>query len=423
MEIITTGEEVLQGQIVDGNAAWLAEQLNSHGLDVQRRTTVGDRLEDLVAVFLEAAARNRVVIVNGGLGPTSDDLTAAAAARAAGLPLVEQHDWLEQLQARLKRQGGALTEAHRRQARLPRGAETIPNPVGSACGFWLDIGPALFCFTPGPPVELKPLFSQHVLPRLLREFGDGSRILLHRLQVFGCPESAVAEQVKAVELPPYTRLGYRPHLPTLEVKIISRGQGASLENGHRQAVAAIRQAIGDFVYAENGDDLPAVIHRAMQEQGHSLALAESCTAGWAAGELARQAGVSAWLKQGWVVYSAEAKIQSLGVPAATIERHGVISRPVAEAMARGARTRAGTTLALAITGQSGPVDANASVPAGMACIALAHPDGVISAGWQHRDFGRNGNRKVQVWLLLDLLRRYLNDLPLNPEYRVVSKIF
>ena len=422
MEIITTGEEVLQGQIVDSNAAWLAEQLNTHGLDVQRRTTVGDRLEDLVAVFLEAASRNRLVIVNGGLGPTSDDLTAAAAARAAGLILVEQRDWLEQLQARLKQQGGQLTAAHRQQARLPEGAETIPNPVGSACGFWLTIGQARFCFTPGPPVELQPLFHQHVLPRLLREFGDGSQILLHRLQVFGCPESAVAEQVKAVELPANTRLGYRPHLPTVEVKIISRGQGETLAAEHEQAVAAIRRTIGDFVYAEADETLPAVIHRAMQQQGHSLALAESCTAGWAAGELARQAGVSAWLRQAWVVYSPEAKIRELGVPAATIDEHGVISRPVAEAMAMGAREQAGTTLALAITGQSGPVGADANVPAGTACIALAHADGVISAGWQHRDFGRNGNRKVQAWLLLDLLRRYLHQLPVVPAY-VMAKPF
>ncbi len=416
MEIITTGEEVLAGEILDGNAAWLSQQLHDHGLPLHRRTTVGDRMDDLVAALREAACRNRLVLVNGGLGPTEDDLTAEAAARAAGVDRRLQQDWLHALEQRLQRQGGGLSRAHRRQALLPAGAETIPNPTGSACGFWLKIRQAWFCFTPGPPRELQPMFSRHILPRLLERFGDGQRNLLSRVHLFGLGESMVARRLETLRCPAGTRLGYRPHLPAVEIKVISRGRGEELAEQHARVRQAVRQALGDFIYAEDDQNLPETLHRLMLEKGHSLALAESCTAGLVAARLAEQAGCSAWLRQGWVVYSAEAKQSQLGVSAALIRREGVISQPVAETMAQGARARAGTSLALAITGQAGPVDGDEPVPAGTACVALAHAGGVVSAGWQHRDFGRNDNREVQAWLLLDLLRRYLLGLPTVPEY-------
>ncbi len=284
VEMLSTGDEVLYGQIVDTNAAWLADFLFEQGLPLSRRNTVGDKLDDLVAILRERSTQADVLIVNGGLGPTSDDLSALAAATAKGESLVLHEPWLAQMEKFFKERGRVMAPANRKQAEIPASAEFIDNPVGTACGFAIKLNRCLIFFTPGVPSEFKVMVQQEILPRLRARFDIPEPPLCLRLTTFGRSESDLAQSLDHLALPAGVSMGYRSSMPIIELKLT----GPASE---RQAMEAlwpeVKKVAGESLIFEGTEGLPAQLARALLDKQLSLTLSEQFTGGLLALELQR----------------------------------------------------------------------------------------------------------------------------------------
>jgi nicotinamide-nucleotide amidase len=410
IEIITTGEEVLSGQIVDSNAAWLATYFEEQGFSVRRRTTVGDRLEDLIAIFRERAREADIVIVNGGLGPTVDDLSSEAAARAIGQPREVRQDWVETMQKMFAATGREMPERNIEQARLPRGAELLFNPIGTACGFAITLEGARLYFTPGPPRELKRMMREQIMPRLREHFELEIATRLKKITAFGISESRLDQVMGEIPLAPEIRLGFRSQFPIIEIKIMGAAPVAAAERldaDMERAADAVRRFLGDFRVFEEEQGLAERIQELMIAGGHTLALAESCTGGMIADLLVAVPGSSAYFDRGFVTYSYEAKSQDLGVSSELIQTHGAVSLEVAREMARGAQRRGGVSHAIGVSGIAGPGGATDDKPVGVVAFSLASPDGVFSRMLRLPKWDRWRIRKASAIVALDMLRRSL----------------
>ena len=284
VEMLSTGDEVLYGQIVDTNAAWLADFLFEQGLPLSRRNTVGDKLDDLVSILRERSTQADVLIVNGGLGPTSDDLSALAAATAKGESLVLHEPWLAQMEKFFKERGRVMAPSNRKQAEIPASAEFIDNPVGTACGFAIKLNRCLIFFTPGVPSEFKVMVQQEILPRLRARFEIPEPPLCLRLTTFGRSESDLAQSLDHLTLPAGVSMGYRSSMPIIELKLT----GPASE---RQAMEAlwpeVKKVAGDSLIFEGTEGLPKQLARALQDKQLSLTLSEQFTGGLLALELQR----------------------------------------------------------------------------------------------------------------------------------------
>ncbi|NBA68336.1 nicotinamide mononucleotide deamidase-related protein YfaY [Salmonella enterica subsp. arizonae serovar 41:z4,z23:-] len=284
VEMLSTGDEVLHGQIVDTNAAWLADFFFNQGVPLSRRNTVDDNLDSLVAILRERSQHTDVLIVNGGLGPTSDDLSALAAATAKGEGLVLHEEWLAEMERYFQQRGRVMAPSNRKQAELPASAEFIPNPVGTACGFALQLNRCLMFFTPGVPSEFKVMVEQEILPRLRARFSLPEPPLCLRLTTFGRSESDLAQSLDSLSLPPGVTMGYRSSMPIIELKLTGPAT-------QREAMLAlwseVRRVAGQNLIFEGTEDLPAQIARCLQERQLSLTLSEQYTSGLLALQLSR----------------------------------------------------------------------------------------------------------------------------------------
>ncbi|ENN2743959.1 nicotinamide mononucleotide deamidase-related protein YfaY [Salmonella enterica] len=284
VEMLSTGDEVLHGQIVDTNAAWLADFFFNQGVPLSRRNTAGDNLDSLVAILRERSQHADILIVNGGLGPTSDDLSALAAATAKGEGLVLHEEWLAEMERYFQQRGRVMAPSNRKQAELPASAEFIPNPVGTACGFALQLNQCLMFFTPGVPSEFKVMVEQEILPRLRARFSLPEPPLCLRLTTFGRSESDLAQSLDSLSLPPGVTMGYRSSMPIIELKLTGPAT-------QREAMLAlwseVRRVAGQNLIFEGTEDLPAQIARCLQERQLSLTLSEQYTSGLLALQLSR----------------------------------------------------------------------------------------------------------------------------------------
>ncbi|EPR9079797.1 nicotinamide mononucleotide deamidase-related protein YfaY [Cronobacter dublinensis] len=275
-EMLSTGDEVLHGQIVDTNAAWLATLFFEQGLPLTRRNTVGDSLESLVAALTERSQHADILIVNGGLGPTSDDLSAEAAARALGVELELHEGWLATMERFFTARGRVMAASNRKQALLPAGSEMIDNPVGTACGFAIKLNRCLIFFTPGVPSEFKRMVEHEILPRLRERFTFPEPPLCLRLTTFGRSESDLAAQLDTLTLPPDVIMGYRSSTPIIELKLT----GPASRRVEMEAIwPHVREVAGDSLIFEGTETLPAQIARCLREQQLSITLSEQFTAG------------------------------------------------------------------------------------------------------------------------------------------------
>src|SRR5919204_4585099 len=310
IEIICTGDEVLTGKIVNTNFSYMAQKLEDFGLSVSWGTIVGDDREELLAAFRLSAERADAVIVNGGLGPTVDDLSQEIAARAAGVDLVLNEDWLQRMEDFFRRRNRVMSANNRKQAMLPTTAEILDNPIGTACGFALDIGKARFFFTPGVPRELKRMLEEQVIPRLLLKSGLQSSIHLKRFHSYGLGESHVDALLAGVEeLVPDggVKLGFRAHYPQLETKLTVRGKDMDDIRAKLGPVEQeVRKRIGNFILGEDDGTLEGVVLGELQHRKGTLALVEMFTSGQIAARVGHLPG------------------------AETVVRRGVISRDLAE---------------------------------------------------------------------------------------------
>ncbi|AOR64485.1 nicotinamide mononucleotide deamidase-related protein YfaY [Pectobacterium wasabiae] len=276
VEMLCTGDEVLHGQIIDTNAAWLADYLFVQGLPMTSRMTVGDDLDALVTAITQRSQIADILIVNGGLGPTSDDLSALAAATAAREGLVEHAEWLARMEAFFAERGRVMAPSNRKQAQIPASAEMVDNPVGTACGFALRLNKCLMFFTPGVPSEFKVMVDQQIMPRLRERFAVAEAPLCLRLTTFGRSESDLASQLDGMALPPGVVLGYRSSMPIIELKLT--GPAAQQER-MEQLWETVRTVAGENTIFEGTEGLPAQLARRLAERDMTLAVSEHFTAG------------------------------------------------------------------------------------------------------------------------------------------------
>ncbi|HZZ85416.1 MAG TPA: competence/damage-inducible protein A [Anaeromyxobacteraceae bacterium] len=406
VEILSTGDELLTGQVVDTNSTWLMDRLWDLGLMVRRKTLVADDRQDLQAALREVTGRADVVVMSGGMGPTEDDLTAECVAAVLGVPLELHEPSLEAIRRRFEQFGRPMTPNNRKQALFPRGAEVIPNRFGTAPGFSVTIGRArLFCL-PGVPVEYKGLCEEAVLPRLSAGLGAASAGRVVKL--FGLGESSADQTMRPVMDDPRNagvRFGFRAHWPEVHVKWAVSGPDAAARAD--RILEEVRALFGEAVWGEGKDELPRLVVERLLARGEKVATAESCTGGLVAELLTGVPGSSGAFDLGVVAYSYEAKTELIGVPAALLAAHGAVSEPVARALAEGARARGRATYGVGITGIAGPGGGTPEKPVGTVHLALAGPDGTHHLARLYRgDRGRirHSTAFEALFLLLRAMR-------------------
>ncbi|MDM7958715.1 MAG: competence/damage-inducible protein A [Synechococcus sp. WH 8007] len=408
-EILCVGSELLLGNITNGNARWLAEQLASLGVPHQRQMVVGDNRERLMAEVREAAGRCRVLITTGGLGPTPDDLTTEAIAAAFETPLVEHPEVWAEIQARLSARGRTCSPSNRRQAFLPQGAALLPNPTGTAPGMIWSPVPGFTVLTfPGVPSEMKAMWQQTAAP-WLRQSGLAAGVFASRmLRFWGVSESALAEEMADLleqanpTVAPYAGAGEVKLRITARAEHLAEAE-ALLEPVERE----IRHRTGLSCFGVDDQGLASVVLDRLRQRGQSVAVAESCTGGGLGAALAAVPGASDVFLGGVIAYANRVKQQVLGVPEALLETHGAVSDPVAEAMAEGARRLTGADWALAITGVAGPGGGSEQKPVGLVHIAVAGPQGRSSEGI------RFGTSRGRAWIQTLSAGEALNRLRLQ----------
>ncbi len=411
IEIICTGDEVLTGKIVNTNFSYMTQKLEDVGLDVYWGTTVGDDREALLSAFRLAAERADAVIVNGGLGPTVDDLSQEIAAQAAGVDLVLDEDWLVKMESFFTRRNRTMSPNNRKQAMLPRGSEMLDNPIGTACGFALDIGPARFFFTPGVPRELRRMLEEQIIPRLLARGGAPIAIRLKRFHTYGLGESHVDELLTGVEaMAPdgSLKLGFRAHYPQIETKLTMRG--TDLDDIARKLApieSEIRRRLGNFIIAQDDESLESVVLSSLRRQHGTLALVETFTGGQIAARLAHLPGAELLFRAGTVVRDFAQLGPALGLQ--DVELTEAFTEENAEAVARAALRQSGATHALAVLIELDE-GADRMDLGGTTWVAIATAEG--AAVRRSRILGgREWIRLGAVELGLDCLRRFLHDLP------------
>jgi len=411
IEIICTGDEVLTGKTVNTNFSHMSQKLEDVGLAVRWGTTVGDDRETLLEAFRLAAERADAVIVNGGLGPTVDDLSQEIAAKAAGVELVLNEEWLARMQEYFTRRSRIMPPNNRKQAMIPAGAEVLDNPVGTACGFALDIGKARFFFTPGVPRELRRMLEEQIVPRLLERSGNPAAIFLKRFHSYGLGEShvdAMLQGVTDLAADGSVKLGFRAHYPQLETKLAVRG--ADMDEVRRKLApveAEVRKRLGNFILAEDDQTLEGVILAALRNQAATLAVAETFTGGQIAARLAPQPGAETLFRRGVVARDLAQVAASVGLAAPPSE----ISKESTEAVARALRQAAGSSHALAVLVEldegADRIDFGATICIGIAAEHEAATRRSRIVG------GRDWVRLGAMELGLDCLRRFLLGLPVT----------
>jgi nicotinamide-nucleotide amidase len=406
-EILATGEEIRTGAVLDSNSAHIARRLEQEGLTVVRHLCVGDDLALLAATLKEIGVRAEVAVVTGGLGPTVDDLSAAAAARAAGVATVLNPEALAAVEGFLQALDIRLSPSQRKQALLPEGADWLANPVGSAPGFEMVIGRCRFFFLPGVPHEMRRMLAEQVLPRLHRLLPAArERHLTHTVSVFGETEAAVGDRLAPLpEKFPGVRLGLRADFPQIQVKLyLSGAAGADLDQHLAAAAGWVRERLGPAVFSEGGEAMETVVGRLLLARKATLAVAESCTGGLICHWLTNVPGSSGFFLFGGVTYANSAKSGVLGVDGQTLARVGAVHEETAREMAVGVRRVAGATYGLATSGIAGPDGGSPEKPVGTVCIGLAGPQAVNAFRFRFTSGRRLANKTRFAMKALDLLR-------------------
>ncbi len=411
IEIICTGDEVLTGKIVNTNFSYMTQKLEDVGLTVIWGTTVGDDRDSLTRAFQLAGERADAVIVNGGLGPTVDDLSQEIAAKVAGVDLELHEEWLVKMEEFFTRRSRTMPPNNRKQAMLPQGAEMLDNPIGTACGFAMDIGKARFFFTPGVPRELRRMLEEQIIPRLLARSGEPTTITLKRFHSYGLGESHVDQLLAGIEqmVPDGSvKLGFRAHYPQIETKLTVRGTDPTdIARKLGPVQDEIRKRLGNFILAEDNQTLEGTVLAALLQREGSLALVESFTGGQIAVRLAPLPGAERMFRRGIVVRELTELHGALGLSGVSLA--GPMTQETTEAVARAAREQAGASHALVVLIELDD-GADRIDLGGTIWIGIATQDQV--AFRRSRILGgREWIRLGAAELGLDCLRRFLHDLP------------
>ncbi len=424
-EIVATGDEILTGALVDSNSAFLAQQLELIGIGVARHHTVGDSQGDIEAVLCEVSQRVDLALVTGGLGPTTDDLTAQAAASASAVPLVLNLAALADIEQFFAARKRVMTPSNRKQAMIPEGARLLRNEVGTAPGFAMKMGRCWFYFMPGVPGEMRKMFREQVVPHIRKTFGKNlSPARVRTITTFGLPESEVGERVAQVEkLFPGIKLGLRAKFPEIQVKLYGRHdshlkntQSPVISSGSpdtvglanfEKAVKWVCSQLGHHLVSDQGLSLPVVVGNLLKQHLFTLAVAESCTGGLVAHLLTNTPGSSSYFRGGVVAYANEIKSGVLHVAPDIIASHGAVSEQVVEQMAVGVRRICGSDFGLATSGIAGPDGGSQAKPVGTVCIGLATAETVVSRRYRLFFGNRNAHKTIFAAVALNRVRLHL----------------
>jgi len=414
IEIINTGSELMLGRVLNTHQQWLCRFLADLGYTVARQTAIADEALAIETVVREALGRADLVITTGGLGPTSDDRTRELIAAMLGLDLVQNDEVLARIVEFFTSRRRPMPESTKVQALVPRGARVLMNAHGTAPGLIIDVpggkfraAPSLLVLLPGPPRELRPMFTEQVVPLLRQRFPCAQEFACRTLRTTGLGESRV-EEIIAPKLQELTaaglELGYCARTGEVDVRFVARGPGAARTVAAAEAI--VRAALGDHVFGVDDEQLEGALVRMLTERRQTLALAESCTGGYIANRITNVPGASAVLWGGVVSYANEAKMKWLGVSESTLATHGAVSEQVAREMAAGARQVSGADYALAVTGIAGPSGGTETKPVGTVFIGFADATGTTSYKFLNR-FDRETFKYVTSQQALEILRRKL----------------
>jgi nicotinamide-nucleotide amidase len=379
-ELITIGDEILIGQIVDTNSAWMGQQLNLQGIEVYQVTSVHDNHDHILKAFQEAENRVDLVLITGGLGPTKDDITKKCLCEYFETELVYHSEVFEHVRSLLSSRNVVINQLNRDQALLPANCTVLHNSAGTASGMWFERNNTIFVSMPGVPFEMEAIMTEEVFPRLV-QLGITQSIVHKTVLTIGLPESMLAEKIEKWEsaLPEFIKLAYLPSPLMVRLRLSAYGSDKSLlEAEIANQVKELLTIIPENIFGFDHDNLAMVIGRTLVESSQTLAVAESCTGGNIAHYVTSNPGSSAYFKGGVIAYSNEIKTSLLNVPSEIINKFGAVSQEVAEAMAQGARKVLQTDYSVATTGIAGPDGGTEEKPVGTVWIAVAGPSGVKS---------------------------------------------
>lgn len=408
--IITIGDELLIGQTVDTNSAWMGAELSKAGFDVYRMTSIHDRRDDIIYALNEAAGKTDVVLITGGLGPTSDDITKQTLCEFFNSKLVMNRDVLQMIEDMLARRNFPMNENNRRQAEVPESCMVLKNATGTAPGMWFEKEGTIYISMPGVPFEMKHIMNEHVLPELNKRFT--SQIIIHRnIMTYGTSEAKLAEILTGFEsvLPEAVKLAYLPAWGIIKLRLTVAGsEQIVIEEILNEQVNKLCSIIPDFIYAENEESMEMVIGRLLKEKNKTISTAESCTGGEIASMITSVPGSSAYYKGSVVAYSNSVKTRLLGINEEILSKYGAVSEETVKEMAKSARRILGTDFSLATSGIAGPDGGTESKPVGTLWMAVDSEKGIVT---EKRLLGNDRTSNIKRFSLaaLNLLRKQILD--------------
>jgi len=419
VNLLLTGDELMSGDTVDSNSAMIARALRSLGWTIRKKLTVGDTLDDLIAALRLLSTDCDVLLVNGGLGPTVDDLTAEALAKTAQVSLREHPQALEHLQQWCTYRGIALNAANRKQALLPDGCTVVANPIGSAVGFALSLHKCRVICTPGVPRELEAMLNEEIVPALRAQFPVG-HTRVERFTLFGIGESSLQQRINDAipAWPDDIALGFRAGFPQLELKLTTHSDAAHAKL--QTLLPQLRPLIEDFTLGGGDVSMAMCVIDLLKQRGKKITVAESCTGGQLAAAITQIAGASQVFDAGFITYSNTIKEKILNVSSTTLATDGAVSAAVVEQMARGALQRSGADYAIAVSGIAGPDGGSAEKPVGTVWIAWGSTMNLQSRLF-HIRFPRVQFQHYVSWIGLDLIRRELLGIHAEASYLRAKK--
>jgi nicotinamide-nucleotide amidase len=408
VEIITIGDEILIGQIVDTNSAWMAQQLNLRGFKVKQISSISDDENHILKALKEASTRVSIVLITGGLGPTKDDITKKTLCKYFKTTLVFNSEVFKDVEKLFSDRGYQVTPLNKGQAEVPSNCEALRNAVGTAPGMWFDEKGIIYVSMPGVPYEMMNMMEHTVLPKLEKHF-NAPIIIHHTLLTQGIGESILAEKINDWEeaLPSYIKLAYLPAVSSVRLRLSGFGSDQNkLKAEFENQLSQLKNLVSNYCYGENEDTLELVIGKLLKKEGKTLGTAESCTGGQIAANITKVPGSSVYFKGSVVSYANEVKEQFLDVKQDDLKHHGAVSKVVVETMARSLLKRLNVDYSIATSGIAGPDGGTEEKPVGTVWIAIANHEKVYSKQFL---FGKNRERTIQAATLtsLNLLRRFI----------------
>jgi len=407
-ELLTIGDEILYGQIVDTNAQWMSVELDKVGIKVIRKTTVGDQEDEILTAFAEAEKRADIILITGGLGPTSDDLTKPLLAKYFNCKLEIHEEALQEITAFFKSRGREMIEPNRQQAALPVCCTKITNPIGTAPGMWFEKNSKVFMSMPGVPHEMKKMMTERVIPKLKEKFHTPN--IYHKvIRTIGIGESFLAEKIAPWEnsLPEHIKLAYLPSLGEVKLRLTGFSNSSShLENEIDLLVEKLKVIAGDYIYGYGDESIEVAIGKMLRERKLTLSMAESCTGGYLSHLITSVPGCSDYFLGSMIPYAYEIKMRQLGVKPEVLEKYGAVSEPTIIEMANIVRAKFNTDIGVATSGIAGPGGATPEKPVGMVWIAYSDKHHTVTKKLQI-SADRAINIRMASMAVLNLIRTSL----------------